>query len=231
MLRAFRVAVWLVLWMPFFVFAGETWKITSLDWEPYSGATLSNQGNAITKLRELLRRQDIQLVVEFYPWGRAKRIAAEPEYVGYFPAWPEEVEQGFVGSLPVDWSEIAVLGNELAPKSHISLEQLFMDYQVGLVRSYVYPDYIQRLASDYQVNVDLANDEMSLLKKLSLGRHALAITDPTVMLYLAGREGIDNVHVIDVLTKKELVMAFRDDPENRRRLQLLNTALKALKNQ
>jgi polar amino acid transport system substrate-binding protein len=34
-------------------YAEEVWKITSLNWEPYSGAELINQGNSVQKLREL----------------------------------------------------------------------------------------------------------------------------------------------------------------------------------
>ncbi|MDF2177030.1 transporter substrate-binding domain-containing protein [Aliiglaciecola sp. CAU 1673] len=205
--------------------AEETWKITSLNWEPYSGATLSNQGNAIQKLREVLKAEGINLIVEFYPWARAKALAETNDYVGFFPAWPEEVEQGFVASNAVDWSEIGVMRNKAQEVSFSTVDELFSKYKVGLVKTYVYPEDITKAMEKYKGKVDEAPDENSLLKKLSTGRHPAAITDPTVMMYLAQQQGTDNVEPVQVLTKKELVVAFRDGEDNKARIALLNKLL------
>lgn len=90
--------------------SGQTvWKIASLDWEPYSGNTLHTEGNSIQKLRHELRKHNIELLVEFYPWKRAQKKAASAESIGYFPAWPEEVYAGFVASPAIDWSQIAIM--------------------------------------------------------------------------------------------------------------------------
>ncbi len=43
----------------FKVSAEEVWVITSLNWQPYSGAALANQGNSIQRLRELLKKDNI----------------------------------------------------------------------------------------------------------------------------------------------------------------------------
>lgn len=64
--------------------AGEVWKITTLNWEPYSSANMATQGNSIQRLRYLLAKQDIQLLVDFLPWKRAQLEAEETEYIGYF---------------------------------------------------------------------------------------------------------------------------------------------------
>ena len=36
-----------------------TWKITSLEWEPYSSSSMNNSGNAIQHLRSMLAQCDI----------------------------------------------------------------------------------------------------------------------------------------------------------------------------
>ena len=77
----------------------------------------------------------------------------------------------------------------------------------------------------YPHHVEATINEKSLLKKLSAGRHPVAITDPNVMQYLAEQEGIDNIEFVENITKKELVIAFRDSVENRKRLQQLNRIL------
>ncbi len=215
----------LVLGMAGHSIAEETWTITSLNWEPYSGAELTNQGNSIQRLRELLRKEGIRLIVEFYPWTRAQAKARSKEYVGYYPAWPEEVGRKFIASPPVDWSEVGILKHSPASVSFGSIDELFQKYTVGVVKTYTYPSLIRDAMAKYPHHVDGAPNEVSLLKKLSKGRHVVAITDPNVMMYLAEKEGINNIETVKVLMQKELVIAFRDDQENRKRLDLLKKLL------
>ena len=208
-------------------FAEETWKITSLDWQPYSGSDMSTQGNSIQKLRELLKKEGINLIVDFFPWLRSKHNAKKEEYIGYFPAWPEEVDEGFVASKPVDWSEVSILKQTGSNVSFNDIDDLFKKYKVGIVQTYVYPKLIDDAMKKYPDHVDKAPDEVSLLKKLSAGRHPVAITDPNVMLYLAAKEGISNIELIEeIVIKKELVIALRNDKENKKRIELLEKILK-----
>lgn len=206
----------------------EIWKIASLNWEPYSGAALADEGNSVQKLRELLKKEGISLTVEFYPWKRAQMLAKTKEYVGYFPAWPEEVYEGFIASPAVDWSEVGILKQSGNRVSFENIDDLFKKYRVGLVQTYVYPKEIADAMKKYPAHTDEAPDEISLLKKLSAGRHPLAITDPSVMMYLARRNGIDNVEPVKVVMKKELVLAFRDDEDNLDRINLLKKLLKEM---
>ncbi len=165
-------------------FAAEKWTITSLDWQPYSGKNLPDQGKSIVKLRQALQLNSIKLEVKFLPWARAKAMATQPGYIGYFPAWPEEVNEGFIASPPVDWSQIAIMsrGERTIPAD---LDSLFSTHIVGLIRSYVYPKEIEEAANRHKNNVDEAPDENSLVKKLARGRCDIAITDPAVMKYYA----------------------------------------------
>lgn len=206
-------------------YAEETWKITSLNWEPYSGAEMENQGSSIKKLREVLQKNGIKLIVEFYPWPRAQKIAKTKEYVGYFPAWPEEVHEGFIASPPVDWSLVSVLKRSGSSVSFDSIDDLFRKYNVGIVKTYTYPKVINDAMKKYPDHVDQAYDEIMLLKKLSIGRHLVAITDPNVMIYLSKNEDITNIEPIKVIMKKELVVALRDDKENAKRINLLKKLL------
>ncbi len=203
--------------------AGSVWKITSLDWPPYSDSNMASQGNSIQKLRTLLKKEGVELVVEFYPWARAQEIAKQEGYVGYFPAWPEEVTEGFIASSPVDWSEIGVLTSYSGYK-WTNLEALFID-KVGLISTYKYPETIEKLAKATPHKVDSTPNELSLLKKLSSGRFKIAITDPTVMHYLAAREGVGNIKTLKILERKALVIAFRNGLENMRAIELLEKLL------
>lgn len=206
----------------------ETWKITSLDWQPYSGSQLTNQGNSIQKLRQVLRKEGIELIVEFYPWKRAQMLAGKPDYIGYFPAWPEEVSKGFMASKAVDTSELGVVtSKKIQPVLQFdSIDALFKRFNVGYISTYVYPDKIVRAIKSFPENANSTPHEMSLMKKISIGRIDAGITDPNVTLYLAQREGIDNIVSIQpIIEKKPLVVAFRDGDDNVKRLKLLNDLL------
>ncbi len=224
-----RRIIILLLFIMFFATtsqAGETWKITSLDWQPYSGSELTNQGNSVQMLRELLRKEGIKLLVEFYPWKRAQKIAKKDDYVGFFPAWPEEVGSGFVASPPIDWSTINILKRTTDTITFTSIDELFKNNKVGIIKTYVYPKAINDAMKKYPNNVDKSPSEVSLVKKLSRKRIKIAITDPNVMLFLANKEGIDNIEPDIEIMKKELVLAFRVGKDNEKRLKLLKKLLK-----
>lgn len=202
----------------------EEWKITSLNWQPYSGAEMSNQGNSIQKLRSVLEKAGISLSVEFYPWKRAQQKAGTAEYVGYFPAWPEEVTAGFIASEPVDKSTLGVMKNEAVTLTWNSVEDLFKNYKVGVIKTYVYPDAVNAAMAKYPQNVDNTPDEVSLLRKLSSHRIDIALTDPAVMQYLAQQEGVSNVVPDEkIIEEKPLVIAFREGADNQARIDKLNS--------
>jgi polar amino acid transport system substrate-binding protein len=205
--------------------AQEVWKITSLNWEPYSGAELSHQGNSIQKLKTILASNGITLLVEFYPWKRAQDLAKTKDYIGYFPAWPEEVMEGFEASPPVDWSQIAVLKNRTSSLEFKTIDDLFKNYKVGIIKTYVYPAEINSAMLKYPQNVDDTPNEISLVKKLSKGRNQAAITDPNVMNYIAEKEGLANIETVKILMKKELVISLRKGSDNTEKINLIKKIL------
>jgi polar amino acid transport system substrate-binding protein len=205
----------------------ETWKITSLDWQPYSGRNLSNQGKSIQKLRNLLEKKGIKLQVEFYPWKRAQHIAKKNEYVGYFPAWPEEVGKGFVASPPIDTSKLGILTRTSNNLKYENIDDLFEKYKVGIVGTYSYPEPIEKAKQRHSLQIDWSPNEISLVRKLSVGRFDVALTDPKVMLFLAEKEGISNIKVLNAsVENKPLVLAFRNDPDNKKRIEILKQLLR-----
>ncbi len=203
----------------------ETWKIASLNWEPYSSAEMVSQGNSIQKLRALLKQKNINLLVDFYPWRRAQKVALLKDYVGYFPAWPEEVHEGFVASPPIDWSWIGVLKKPNKKLDYQDLDDLFENYKVGLISTYTYPDEIMKAALKSPDNVIYATNELLLLKMLLGERQDCVITDPDVITYMSEKEGLGDIDTVEVLMKKELVIALKDDEKNPSRINLLKSLL------
>ncbi len=206
--------------------ANEVWTITALDWQPYAGRELKHQGSSVHKLRTLLATKNIDLNVRFLPWKRAKIIAKRKSIVGYFPAWPEEVDSGFIASHAIDQSEIGLIQLNSSNVEFDSLEDLFKNNKIGIVNTYVYPKKIAKLIEKYPNSViKSAMNESALLKMLVLKRFKIAITDPAVMKFYAKKFNISDLKVIKVLMRKELVLSLRDDPENQKRIKLLNSIL------
>lgn len=206
----------------------RTLKITALDWEPYTASSMASGGNAIQHLRNILRQCDIELQVEFYPWRRAQQIARQPGYLGFFPAWPIEVHEGFVSSGEVTSSHLALMAMMDNDIEVSDVDQAFAEHRVGIVKSYVYPRPFQALIERFPQSIDAAaTSELSLLKMLSMGRFHLAVTDPTVMEYLAQRNGIGEVRVAKMLFDAPLVIALRDQPDNQQNIVLIKRLLSA----
>ena len=88
-----------------------------------------------------------------------------------------------------------------------------------------------KMQKKYPQHVDYAFNETFLVKMLSMKHGDVALTDPKVALYTAKKEGIDNITVLKKnIEKKELVLSFRNDKDNKRRIDLLTQILKKAKN-
>ncbi len=210
----------------FVIKAEEVWKITSLAWEPYSGDRMVNQGRSIQKLRDLLLKHGITLQVEFYPWLRAQKIAKAEGYLGYFPAWPEEVKEGFISSEEVDSSNVSIMSRTTNNFNCLNLKCLCEKFNVGFVSTYVYPQSITKVMSEKPSCFIEAPSENALLAMLSKGRFDFAITDSTVMAYLASQNSIENIRHHVTLMNKKLVVALRDAPDNQEKIKRLANMLK-----
>lgn len=204
----------------------ETWRIASLEWPPYSGSALQDGGLAVQALRAALGRADIDLVVDYMPWTRAHAIAKSPAYVGYFPAWPEEVLEGFAPSLPVSQSVVGAVMNADADLNWSNVEDLFDRHRIGFVGSYVYPIEIQReILEHYQVE-DGAENEHDLARVLAAGRVDVVLTDPNVLRFVAAELSIKSRdYKVHVFHEHPLVMAFTKRAGFAEKRDLLNNLL------
>jgi polar amino acid transport system substrate-binding protein len=210
--------------------ANEVWRFTALHWVPYSDEHTIAQGKTITKLRQLLLTKGIVLEVDFYPWRRAQLLAMSDErYLGYLPAWPEEVREGFIASQTIDWSSVDVLAKSGSDIQISTIEELFRHYSVGVVSTYVYPEIIKKAVSTFPGQAINAMDEESLVLMLESGRVQAAITDANVMRFMADQAQVAGIQVIKNVMTRELVVAFKITPENHRRVELLNALLRSAK--
>ncbi|WP_396588145.1 hypothetical protein [Bermanella sp. R86510] len=193
------------------------WRIASLEWPPYAGKDLPQQGHAIAALRRLLAQHDIALEVEFHQWSYSQKLARSDDYIGYYPAWPEEVKDGFFASLPIEWSLLGVVQFEENRRQYSDLSELFAQHRVGLVADYVYPEWVNKLANDATL---YARDEAHLARLLESKTIDAALTDPFVFSEYAKRLNLGKIYA-DILEEKPLVLAVSDTAKNRVKLKIL----------
>ena len=209
----------------------ETWTITSLGWQPFSGPDMSGEGAGIHVLREALKTEGVDLKVEFLPWKRAKAMAAsDDDVVGYYPSWPSEVVDGFFGSETVFTSPVGFAETTESPISWENPADL-SKYTVGTVSAYIYPDSFQDLVDDGTLDTVDVDTDATVLRMLGAGRVDTAAIDKFVMQYqlntnpdlagIADKLQFDERTLIDY----DLVLAFTDSSANRERAATLKKAL------
>jgi ABC-type amino acid transport substrate-binding protein len=81
--------------------AVQTVHLSSLDWEPYIGSKLPDQGYCAALIRAAFADQGIKVDIQIYPWARALHLARTGEVDGLMPEYfnPSR-EAEFVYSAP-----------------------------------------------------------------------------------------------------------------------------------
>lgn len=222
----------------------ETWRFASLEWQPYSGKLLPGGGSSIYLLRQTLASIGVELDVEFLPWERAQRYTKKfpQKYVGYFPAWPSEVDDGYIGAsdnmdlVPILTSPIGVASLD-GRLSWQNLKENPAQHSLCLVNSYVYPKEVSKYAHKRESLDQTAMDDVQLMRMLVAKRCDAAIVDKYVMASILNNDA----HFNQTLTSRQqrvpikmhpefiatipLVPAFLDTLQNRNRLDRLHEAI------
>ena len=71
----------------------------------------------------------------FLPWERAIAVGAEDGFVGYYPAWPEDVVEGFSQSPVIFTSPVGFIEPKNKPLAWTSLADL-TGKKIGIVNGY-----------------------------------------------------------------------------------------------
>ena len=147
-------------------FAGEKWKVTSLDWQPFSGASLPEGGAGIAVLREALKAEGIELIVEYYPWTRAIETGKDPNYAGVYPCWPEDVVAGFTKSPVFFRSPVGFVEPKGKPLKWTKLEDL-QGKVIGTVQDYGNTPEFMALIKSGVIKTEIVTDDLTNIKKVA----------------------------------------------------------------
>lgn len=211
----------------------ETLYLTSLEWPPYSGKALAEQGASIAVAKAAFASMGHQLVVEFYPWSRAVKLASDDKkYVGYLPEYYYESDQ-FVFSEPMGQGPLGLMQHKDKPLTWNNVSDLTR-YKLGVVQDYINTDELDGLIASGDISAQAVVSDDKNVQKVAAGRIDAAVIDANVLSYLLSHEAslsrlADKVEMNDrLLVNKDLHIAFENTHEGKKWRDIFNQGLKKI---
>jgi len=232
-------AVWLVvgLWCSAALpAAAADYKLTTLEWAPYTGADLQGLGFVTATIVDAMKSAGSRAEVQFFPWSRAVRLVdTDPAYVGFFPAYySRERARRYLYSDPVGRSTVVFLERVDAPVKWAAYDDL-LGKRIGVVRGFVNTEELDaRIANKTLVAEEVFDDRSNILK-LAAGRLDLVVIDSQVYQHLM-RTDLEVARVAaqlqpnpKVLEVKNLYVCFQRTPAGVLAQRALNTGLRKVR--
>lgn len=221
-----------VLLLSFSALAAD-YKMTSLDWPPYTNDKLPAQGATSAVVTEAMKAAGNGLKVEFYPWTRTVNLAkSDTAYIAYFPEYfSKENAAEFLYSDPIGTGPLVFIERKSAPITWTSYDSL-KGKKIGVVKDYVNTEELDTKIASKALTADVAPDDVKNLLKLAAGRIDVAVVDINVYNYLAKNDAAVKAAAGDLqvnaktLEDKKLFVCFKKSPEGEKALKVFNEGLK-----
>ncbi len=205
----------------------ETVVFTSLEWPPYTSASLPQHGASAEIAAKAFEAVGMTLRIEFYPWMRTVETARrKPGVAGYFPEYhAKRIEAEFLFSDAMGESPLGFVERRAAPIAWTRLKDL-AEYRIGVVEGYVNEARFDAMANRGALSVEPVKDDATNLRKLAGGRIDLAVMDKYVFRYLMAHEPSLQAHadslqfnprLLDMKTLHLCFLATEDGARLRRR--------------
>lgn len=214
----------------------EPVRLASLDWPPYTGHQLKDQGETTVLLKQVFAAMQMDVQTEFLPWSRAIRASekAGSFYAGYFPEYQTN-NPDFILSDSLGVSELGFVEAKARPLGQLSYT-LLPRLQLGVVQDYVNLTQVDRMIGSGQLTPQLALSDRQNILKVALGRLDLAVIDRRVLLYLlehdaeVKRLASGKVQFNTSLTElKTLHLSLRRESDHQQLIEKFNQQLQKVK--
>lgn len=214
----------------------QTIKFSTLEWPPYLGEKLPEQGFGVEIVRAAFRAEGIDHVTtDFLPWSRALLVAEQgKEYSGVMLAYySKERSEKFIYSDPVISGEIKFAmrnDNVISWNKFIDLK----NKKIGVVQDYVNNPELDKLISDKTLWAEASASDENNITKLAYKRTDLAVVDTNVFDYLVKtaptlRPFKDQLQIHGkTLEDKKLYVLFSKNEEGMRLVKIFNRGLKKI---
>lgn len=159
-------------------------KLTSLDWPPYTGADLPEQGEVTLFLRTLFGELGYQLQVDFLPWPLAvARVHSGKEgHLGYFPEYPL-TSPDYLQTVAIGYSELGLVERRDNPLLLTDARQL-AGLRFGVVQDYLNMVKLDLLIVAGELKPQISQSDRANVLKVLSGELDAAVIDNRVLQYL-----------------------------------------------
>ncbi len=214
-------------------FAGKKVVLASLNWPPYTGEQLVQQGATAKIVRAAFGAVGYEVEIRFLPWNRAMEAARlDKEVDGYFPEYPNTSRKlEFNCSESIGKSPIGVAKRKdrnLSWRNYADLEQ----FLIGVVDGYVNSEKFDSMVTAGLIGTDTSVSDVLNLRKVLAGRVDMGIVDVNTYSYLLRhdemlRDGVDELELDKrLLAVNDLIVCFSHGKRGQELRALFNQGLK-----
>lgn len=210
----------------------HTIRLATLDWPPYVGKSLFQQGFTTAIVSEAFKRAGYKVKIDFLPWARAIQQADEGNYDAVYPEYySDDRNKSFFFSEPFASGPLGFYKRKDDKISYTKLEDL-KPYRIGIVLGYINTPEFD--SASYLQKETATSDEQNI-RKLLAGRIDLIVIDKYVAQYLIKNsitEATGKIEFLEppLLDQKLYVIFPRKTVASEKKLQEFNTALKSMQN-
>ena len=176
---------------------GESITLATLNWEPFYGEKLPENGFVAALSREAFRRAGYELNIKFMNWNRALELSKKGKFDGILGAYySEERAAHFVFPAPVSQNQESFIAKKGAGITFAAVEDL-KSYKIGGLLGSAPIAELKKAG----LRIEATADELSSLKKLNAGRIDLAVMGRQNLNYaMANQDGFKELNgAFDIL--------------------------------
>lgn len=151
--------------------------VTTLEWPPFTCEKCPEQGAGAKVLRDVMKAEGVEVEFVFLPWSRAIAEGKTEKYIGYYPAWPEDVQEGFMASVSLFKSPLGFIEPKDKP---LKWDQGLKDLKgktIGSVQDYGNTKEFNDLIKEGVIKTEIVTSDDVNVKKVAGGRLDGAIID------------------------------------------------------
>jgi polar amino acid transport system substrate-binding protein len=210
-------------------------RLASLEWLPYVGKQLQQQGLSTFIADSAAQKFGRQVQVDYFPWTRAVQLGMrDTHYAGYFPAYytDERARQCYF-SASIGSSTVGLAYLKSAPLQWQTLQDL-SGLTIAVVAGFSNGPAFDALVREDRLHVDPSPSDMLNLRKLVAGRVDAVVIDKLVLRYLLLTEPSllqDRERILfhdKPLAELPLYICFKRTPEGLALQQAFDAALRTL---
>lgn len=170
-----------------FSVCAEPLRLSTLEWPPFVGQDLPDQGTTTARVRSICAVAGLNLDVSFLPWKRVLMEARTGLAQGYFPEYRSaDREKEFYFSKAVGCSVVGLVHRRDVTMDWTRLEDL-ASYRLGVVDGYVNTEEFDRLVDTGVLKPVKCNSDELAMRMLKAGRIDAAVMDRAVFRHLSGK--------------------------------------------